>query len=201
MTQQLHVPQQTMLPPQSTTHMAPQMPPPYQRPPRRPINAAAVAKVVFYVATFSIAVAALIVALSRPSSPPAQNAGAPTYSPSEIAAAKTKACTAANQSIAGLKANLNRAGATAPDDALGWANTAVARSALLTAAVYLPRQVDPATPEDIRESIGVLSSAAGDALSVGITNGTVPDSADVHGKSVDAMNVASKEITRYCNAG
>lgn len=201
MTQQLHVPQQTMLPPQPTTHMAPQMPPPYQRPPRRPINAAAVAKVVFYVATFSIAVAALIVALSRPSSPPAQNAGAPTYSPSEIAAAKTKACTAADRSAAGLRVATHRPGPTASDDALGWANNANARVALLTAATYLPRQVDPATPDDIRDSIGVLSTAASDALSVAVSDGQVAGGAETYDKAIDTMNVASKEITRYCNAG
>lgn len=201
MTQQVYVPpQQTMLPPQPTTHMAPQQQQPYQ-PPRRPVNAAAIGKAFLMIATFGIAVAALVVSLTRSPAAPAPAASTPTYSATEVAAAKTKACTAAAQSIAGLKSNLSRAGATTQDDALGWANTAVARTALLTAAVYLPREVDPATPEEIRDSIGVLSSAAGDALSVGITNGTVADTADVHGKSVDTMNVASKEISRLCNAG
>lgn len=203
MTQQLHVPQQqTMLPPQPTTHMPPQMPPAYQPlPPRRSINPAAIAKTLFFVVTFGIAVAALIVALSRPSTPPAQNGAAPTYSPTQIAAAKDKACTAANRSAEGLRVATHRPGPTAGDDALGWANNANARVALLTAATYLPRQVDPATPEDIRDSIGVLSSAAGDALSVAVSDGQVVGGAETFGKAIDTMNVASKEIARYCNAG
>lgn len=198
MTQQLHMPQQAVLPPQPTTHMAPQMPPAYQPPPRRPINAAAVAKGVFYVATFSIAVAALIVALSRPSNPTTAAAPAPeNFSASQIASAKEKACVAGQRVSDGINTSAARPAPVSADDALGWANTANSRSVLLTAAVYLPTQVDAAAPQDIRDAAAALSSAAGEILTVNITESSA--NREAYGKAMTTLTAASKELGRLCS--
>lgn len=199
MTQQLHVPQhQATLPPQPTTHMPPQMPPAYQPlPPRRSINPAAIAKGVFYVATFCIAVAALIVALNRPSTPTSAEPAAASFSVAQTAAAKDKACVAGQRVSAGIDASSARPAPGSPEDALGWANTANSRAVLLTAAVYLPTQVDPAVPQDIKDAAASLSTAAGEILTVNITESTA--NRDAYSKAMLTLTVASKELGRLCS--
>lgn len=153
-----------------------------------------------------IAVAALIVVITDSvrggqdaAPPPAAAPTAPTYTAEQINAAKQQTCTAAERSIAGVRVATNRPGLTAPDDPLGWANTANARVALLTAAVYLPRQVDPATPQTVKEAVDHLTLSAGDAVSAALTDGKyapVPD--DAYSKAIDGFNLQSKEVQRLC---
>lgn len=153
-----------------------------------------------------VAVAALVAVIidiarggsSQEPAPPAAAPATPTYTTEQIDAAKQQTCTAAERSIAGVRVATNRPGLVGPDDALGWANTANARVALLSAAV-LPPQVDPATPENVKEAVDRLAISAGDAVSSALTEGKyAPVPADAYGKAIDAFNVTSREVQQLC---
>lgn len=152
-----------------------------------------------------VAVAALVAVIidiargsQEPTPPPAAAPATPTYTTEQIDAAKQQTCTAAERSIAGVRVATNRPGLVGPDDALGWANTANARVALLSAAV-LPPQVDPATPENVKEAVDRLAISAGEAVSSALTEGKyAPVPADAYGKAIDAFNVTSREVQQLC---
>jgi hypothetical protein len=146
--------------------------------------------------------AALIVAISRataPSAPPQPGAvPAATHTTDQIAAAKAKTCAAAKLSISGLAANTNRANPTGPGDALGWANFANARIAYLSAALWLPKQVDPATPEDLKDAVNAFAATAADGASLSISEDKTHENIEQSKNDLDTLNVASKEIQRLC---
>lgn len=152
-----------------------------------------------------IALVIAVITMVRPQTPPqaapaAPSApAAPTYTADQIAAAKTQTCTAAERAIAGVRVATNRPDLTAPDDPLGWANTANARVALLAAAVHLPLQIEAATPQALKDVTARLSSSAGDAVSAGLTDGKysgVP--ANAYSNAIDAFNAASTEVEQLC---
>lgn len=132
--------------------------------------------------------------VSAPTAVPAQ-----TYSDEQVMAAKLKACTASKRVIAAQKQTGRQALPTGPDDALGWANMANSRTAMLTAALYLPTQIDPATPQDVKDAAGVLASSAGEVLAINIADDSSGDEA--LSKAVQTFSVAAKEVDRLCNVG
>jgi hypothetical protein len=143
--------------------------------------------------------AALIVAISRPTAPPQPGAvPAATYTADQIATAKTKTCAAAKRSISGMAANTNRANPTGPGDALGWANFANARIAYLSAALWLPGQVDPATPQDLKDAVNGFAATAADGASRSISEDNTHENVEQSRNDLDTLNVASKEIQRLC---
>lgn len=151
-----------------------------------------------------VAVAALVAVIidiargSQEPAPPAAAPATPAYTTEQIDAAKQQTCTAAERSIAGVRVATNRPGLVGPDDALGWANTANARVALLSAAV-LPPQVNPATPENVKEAVDRLAISAGDAVSSALTEGKYsPVPADAYDKAIDAFNATSREVQQLC---
>jgi hypothetical protein len=62
------------------------------------------------------------------------------------------------------------------------------------AAFLLPRQVDPATPQDVKDAVNDLAAPAGDALALSLA-GTNEDRYEA---DVKAMNNAAVEIERLC---
>lgn len=147
--------------------------------------------------TTTIAVAALVVALTAHSGTPSAAHAAPAAPTSgEVAAAKAKACQAVSISDKALRMNTNRPGATSPDDSLGWANTAIARTSLVTVATYLPTQIDPATPQDIADAARAFASAASeDAIS---SQAEYSEDSSVD-KALTTLQVAAKEAARVCH--
>lgn len=156
-----------------------------------------------------VAIAALVAAVismtrgqdAAPPPPAAATPAAPTYTTEQINAAKQQTCTAAERSIAGVRVATNRPGPNRPDDLQGQLNTALARTAILHAATYLPTQIKPETPADLRVAAYKLASSAGDAISAALTEGrlsSVPDNA--YRNAIDNFNGVSKEIEQLCQA-
>lgn len=181
------LPLQTMMPPSPPPVFTPQPRPP--RTGRFTLALAALGAV--------LGAAALVVAFNRPTaaSPPLPVA-APTYTDDQIAAAKSKACAAEKLSNAGLAANTNRSNPATPDDALGWANFANGRTAYLLAALWLPKQVDPATPQDLKDAVNTFATTAGDSVALSISEDKSND--EQFSKNLDTLNVARMEIERLC---
>lgn len=158
-----------------------------------------------------VAVAALVaviidIAIARSGSqepaPPAAAPATPTYTTEQIDAAKQQTCTAAERSIAGVRVATNRPGPNGPEDLQGQLNTALARTAILHAATYLPTQIRPETPTDLRQAAEKVANYAGDAISAALTEGQlssrVPDNA--YRNAVANFNSASKEVEKLCQA-
>jgi hypothetical protein len=123
---------------------------------------------------------------------------APTYTDDQIAAAKTKACAAEKLSNEGLAANTNRSNPATPDDALGWANFANGRTAYLLAALWLPKQVDPATPQDLKDAVNTFATTAGDSVALSISEDKTKSNVEQFDRNLDTLNVARMEIERLC---
>lgn len=166
--------------------------------PRRSMTAIA-ALVVACLGT-ALAAAALIVTLTRPAPatapPPAAAPAPPTYSADQIATAKTTTCSAAKRAIDGVLVSNHRSNPAGAEDALGWANVANARVGLITAALWLPTQVAPATPQDLKDGVRGLSAAAGDALGASVTDSDASQSD--YAAAVDRFNAAKREIEGVC---
>lgn len=181
----------------ATAHYAPQISPggpfPNSRGPK--VSAAQIITWLAILITLALSVVALSVSLTNTSHAPTQiTPSAPAYSNAEIAAAKSKACAAATRSVIGMRINTNRPGPTSPEDALGWANSANGRIAALTAATYVPNQLDPATPTEVRETAQAFASAAFDFAALGVeeSDGVAYEKARV------TVSVAAKEVERVC---
>lgn len=141
--------------------------PPQLRSPRRRTRAVTLALTGLAVV---LAAAALVVALLRPGgSTPAPAAArptppaAPTYTNEQVAAAKEKACKAAKTINDRLLIETNWPDPAHPGDALDQAQRAVLGADYLAAALWLPTQVDPATPGDLRAAIAAFAAGAGNA--------------------------------------
>jgi hypothetical protein len=148
------------------------------------------------VAGVALGATATVIALNKPSAPPPAAAPVPpAYTPEQVGAAKAKACTTEDRLITGVLIADARSGPKALDDALGWANAANGRLAMLAAATYLPTQVDAATPQDLKDALGILSSSAGTALAISIKE----EKTDDYAKAITTFNVASDEVKRLCN--
>lgn len=186
-------------PPQS---VPPPLPPPPLPPPLPPVRRRLMGRLTVGLSLLGVgfAAAALIVTLARPAPvpPPAAHPAAPVYTPEQVAAAKTKACAAWKLSSDGLIANTNRANPTGPDDALGWANFANGRYAYLSAALWLPKQVDPATPQDLKDTINLFASTAGDSAARSMTEDKSSENVDAFNKNLDTLNANSKKIDQLC---
>lgn len=183
---QPHTPQQPAPPPP--------MLPPHMPPPRRHTGALTLTLAALAVV---LAAAALLVALLRPGPAPAPatarptTPAAPTFTNDQVTAAKEKACNAAITINDRLLVETNGPRATGPDDALGLARRASALNALLTAAVWLPAQVDPATPSDVKAAIAAYAGAAGDAL-------VKTNDLDLLHNAYAAMTTSYGQIERGC---
>ena len=145
--------------------------------------------------------AALIMALIQPAAPaaPAHSAAplAPLYTDAQVAAAKTKACGAWKLSSDGLIANMHHGnGQALPDDALGWAYGANVSLAYLSAALWLPKQVDPATPPDLKDAINLFASTAGENAALGLSEDK--NNAEQFNNNLNTLNVARLDIERLC---
>lgn len=171
-------------PPQPTT------PPPPRRTTRWTLALAGLAVI--------LAAAALIVALLRQGPTPAPPAARPTtpatpaYTTEQVTAAKDKTCKAAKTINDRLLVESNWPKALGPDDALGWARYSIGRTDYLAAAVWLPTQVDPATPSDLRAAVTAFAAAAGAAVG---SAGTSTDDLD-HAHAV--MSSSYEQIERGC---
>jgi len=145
-----------------------------------------------------LALAALIVTITHPTPPPPAPPAAPTYTPEQVAAAKTKTCAAAKLAIGGLQVNTNRANPADPDDALGWANFANGRAAYLSAALWLPKQVDPATPKDLKDAVSKLAATAGDGAALSISEDKTEENVRRSNEDIDTLNSTAKIIEKLC---
>lgn len=168
-------------------------PPPHLQPRRRRTGTATLALAALAVI---LAAAALIVALLRPGPTPVPPAAkpspvAPAYSNEQTAAAKAKACNAAKNINDRLLIETNWPRPSGPDDALGLAHRASARTDYLAAAVWLPTQVDVATPNDLRAAVTAYASAAGDAF------GSSADADQLH-RAHAVMSSSYEQIERSC---
>lgn len=150
--------------------------PPQLRSPRRRTRAVTLALAGLAVV---LAAAALILALFRPT-PATPNETAlspvsatPTFTVEQMAAAKAKACEAAKMVNDRLLVETNWPRPTGPDDSLGWAHRASALNTYLSAVVWLPTQLDPATPQNIRLSVTAFSGATGVAFATGLEPGNL----------------------------
>lgn len=147
--------------------------------------------------TTTLAVAALVVALTaKPGTPSTSHPAPAAPTTAEIAAAKDKACQAAARADKALQINTNGQGATSAEDSLGWANTANARATMVTAATYLPTQIDPATPKNIADAVRAFASAASEYAIRSEAEQKGDASLD---KAFTTLEVAAKESDRLCN--
>jgi hypothetical protein len=152
--------------------------------------------------TTTVAIAALAIALTAKSETPthtgAASAAAAPAAPTtgEVAVAKDKACQAASRADKDLRINTNRPVPTSPDDSLGWANTAIARTSLVLVATWLPTQIDPATPKDIAAPVRAFASAASEYVMLSETEQMGDASLE---KAFATLEVASKEAARICH--
>lgn len=140
-----HLPSPAMLPPA----------PPYGRPRHFPLNAIATL-IVGLIATAALVVG--IVGLSRDNADQASDAipaaTGPSFSPTDTAAAKAKACDAFERARTAANTATN-----APDGPEPAAITANARGALVMSALALTRAVSDATPAEVASAAEALADA------------------------------------------
>lgn len=183
---QPHIPQQPAPPPP--------MLPPHMPPPRRHTGALTLTLAALAVV---LAAAALIVALLRPGPTPAPatarptTPAAPTFTNDQVTAAKEKACNAAKTINDRLLVETNWPTPTQPGDALDQAQRALLGKDYLAAAIWLPTQVDPAAPNDLRAAVTAYATAAGDAF------GSSTDIDQLH-RAHAAMTASYGQIERSC---
>lgn len=189
MTTAVPLPWQTMMPSSPPPILPPQPRPPHTG--RFTLALAALGAV--------LGAAAFVMAINRPTAASAPlPVATPTYTADQIAAAKTKACTAAKLSSSGLAANTNRSNPITPDDALGWANFANGRTAYLLAALWLPQQADPATPQELKDAVSTFATTAGDSVALSISENKTKSNIERFDKNLDTLNVTRMEIERLC---
>ena len=153
------------------------------------------AAVSFLVLSAAALLVAIVTPQSTPQAAPAPEPTAPTYTASEINAAKVKACSAWDASAVAMTSAGNSVAQLPPSWDGPEQMKALANEARVTLVetAYMRTQIDPATPESVRSSIeryNALTVAQQDAVAHRL--GTAVD------KLIDEQNVVVKQLESLC---
>jgi len=122
----------------------------------------------------------------------------PSYSDTQRAEAKVKACSAMDLVRRGVSLNTNLAPAGGPGDVTGsMAVAANARVSLYDGGQYLLAKLDPATPSDLADSVRKLANLLmdiGAAATAGAQNSDPEQAARL--KDADAVNATITELCK-----
>jgi hypothetical protein len=59
-------------------------------------------------------------------------------------------------------------------------------------------QVDPATPQDLKDAVNTFATTAGDSVALSISENKTKSNIERFDKNLDTLNVARIEIERIC---
>ncbi|WP_193606499.1 hypothetical protein [Mycobacteroides abscessus] len=149
----------------------------------------------------AIAAVVAIVAFSHPVDPRRRSvamapAAQPTYSPSEVAVAQKKACTAWDSAAVAMTSASN----AVADTPTGWDNPARQRArqieawAMLTQTAYLRSRTDPASPPELA---GLLSEY--NRLTLAIQDAAVHRDGKAIDALIDQQNLITEKLEVLCN--
>lgn len=116
----------------------------------------------------------------------------PSFTPQEISEAESKICEA-HKFVSAAVRNANNPPDPGTDAGLARANIAVALVSLIAASDYLRDHLDPAVPDDLRQTVELLVEKWSRAVIGGVGGG-----GPTYEQDVAEANVASEEVRNLC---